>query len=68
MAAGRWSGTGPVSYTHLDVYKRQDLDGNGAADLAGVNGAGQIFYTLDRHTWVNIPGQLTVLNLSLIHI
>ena len=37
----------------------QDMNGDGTADLAGLSSAGQIFYTLDRRTWTNIPGQLT---------
>ena len=36
----------------------QDIDRDGRADLAGVNGAGQIYYTLDRKVWANVPGQL----------
>ena len=36
----------------------QDMNGDGAADLAGVNSNGRIYYTLNRSTWINIPGQI----------
>ncbi len=39
----------------------QDMNGDGTADLAGLTSAGQIWYTLDRRTWTNIPGQLSQL-------
>ena len=39
----------------------QDMNGDGTADLAGLSSAGQIFYTLDRRTWTNVPGQLSQL-------
>ena len=45
----------PVSYTHLDVYKRQDGDGDGVGETDGV-GAGV------GEAWV------MGLSLSLIHI
>ncbi len=38
-----------------------DLDGDGKADLAGLTGTGQIFYSTDRATWTNIPGQFAQL-------
>ena len=31
---GRWGGTWPVSYTHLDVYKRQDYKRRKALEIA----------------------------------
>ena len=39
----------PVSYTHLDVYKRQDFEMN--ADTSGLAVAGRIgtWHTIDQH-------------------
>ncbi len=42
------TGTGPIPFA-------------GGADLAGLDAAGQIFYTTDLATWTNIPGGLTSL-------
>ena len=47
----------PVSYTHLDVYKRQSLDGAGRLT--------QFFQITIPLIWTNIR---TTLTLSLIHI
>ena len=35
-----------------------DFNNDGRDDLAGLTDAGRIYYTLNRNTWVNIPGQL----------
>jgi peptidyl-Asp metalloendopeptidase len=35
-----------------------DLNGDGSGDIAGLNSNGQIYYTTNRSTWVNIPGGL----------
>ena len=49
----RWgsvpSGSMPVSYTHLDVYKRQDL--SGYADLGAVSS-----YAVEALQWTNAEG------------
>jgi len=37
-----------------------DFDGDGKADdLAGLNGAGNVYYTTNLSTWRNIPGTLS---------
>lgn len=38
-----------------------DLNGDGRMDLAGVNSAGQIYYSTNLSTWTHIPGTLTQL-------
>ena len=38
-----------------------DFNGNGTADLAGLNSDGSIFYTTNLSTWTQIPGTLTQL-------
>lgn len=35
-----------------------DLNGDGRDDLVGLTADGQIYYTLDLSTWINIPGFL----------
>ena len=35
------------------------MNGDGAADLAGVNSSDRIYYTLTHKTWTDIPGQLS---------
>jgi hypothetical protein len=38
-----------------------DLNGDGRDDLAGINSAGQIYYTTDLTSWYWIPGTLSQL-------
>ena len=40
---------------------RFDLDGNNADDLVGLTASGKIYYSLNKSSWVNIPGILSKL-------
>ena len=40
---------------------KDDLNGDGKSDLAGLNSAGQIYYTTDLNSWTRIPGTLAQL-------
>ena len=58
-------GPGAVSYTHLDVYKRQDHAYSWAYPLA----AHGMMHTVIRNAWAGDPYKIdTLLMLSLIHI
>ena len=39
----------------------RDINGDVKADLAGLSGTGQIFYTTNLSSWTNVPGQLSQL-------
>lgn len=58
-----YSSQGTPSPTFCPVVLVQivagDFDGNGAEDLAGVDAANNIFYTLDLANWQQIPGKLS---------
>ena len=41
LVTGAGAGIGPVSYTHLDVYKRQELD-QYLVPFAGTHDAGSV--------------------------
>ena len=59
----------PVSYTHLDVYKRQTWHSGGARLGDGVlslHGVGEIFHAMTQASG-KIPQISVVLGLSLIH-
>jgi hypothetical protein len=44
--------------TALETLAVGDLNGDGRADLAGVQSSGQVYYSTYLSTWVNIPGNL----------
>jgi len=48
----------------LDAFIAKIADTTQATLLAGLTSAGRIYYTLDRATWVNIPGQLSQLQVG----
>ncbi len=52
-----------LSNTRADVanFRPTQVAMSDTLKLAGLNGAGQIFYTLDRRTWTNVPGGLSQL-------
>ncbi len=54
---GRAPASSPLSPRAIN----SDLDGNGTDDLAGLTGAGQIFYSTNLATWTHIPGILAQL-------
>ena len=45
MIVGFWSGITPVSYTHLDVYKRQVCGGQDSGTCPGKDSGGDIKQT-----------------------
>ena len=47
-----------VEITNAPDLWKVDFDGDGYSDLAGINSAGNIFYTTDLQTWTSIPGVL----------
>ena len=50
-----WTGVPTVTPGALEMITTGDFDLDGTDDLAGINGVGEVYYTLNFADWTSIP-------------